>query len=171
MNHIGDRNVKRADELICEEKSTCCFTGHRPEKLSRPEEEVREWLDERIREAIQDGYSTFISGMARGVDLWAAESVLRLKEGDSTIRLVCASPYNGFENRWSEKWQERYRVVLRRADTVVFVCSTYSPACFQRRNEWMVDHSSRLIAVYEGAGGGTKNTIDYAQRSSCKIIM
>ena len=50
MNHIGERNVKRPDELICEEKNTCCFTGRRPEKLSRPEEEVREWLDERIRE-------------------------------------------------------------------------------------------------------------------------
>ena len=36
-------------------------------------------LEEKIREAIDDGFVTFISGMAWGVDIWAAEIVLRLK--------------------------------------------------------------------------------------------
>lgn len=29
----------------------------------------------------------------------------------------------------------------------------YSKACFQIRNEWMVNHSSRVIAVYNGEAG------------------
>ena len=37
-------------------------------------------------------------------------------------------------------------------------------ASFQKRDEWMVDQSSRVIAVYDGVSGGTKNTIDYAVR-------
>lgn len=45
-----------------------------------PETEVIAWLDAEIRKAIDDGFVTFISGMARGVDIWAAEIVLRLRD-------------------------------------------------------------------------------------------
>ena len=44
----------------------CCFTGHRPEKISATEEEVKAWLEEKIDQAIADGYTTFISGYAMG---------------------------------------------------------------------------------------------------------
>ncbi len=47
----------------------CCFTGHRPEKLNMPKKEVIAWLEAEIRKAIDDGFVTFISGMARGVDI------------------------------------------------------------------------------------------------------
>ena len=41
---------------------------------------------------------------------------------------------------------------------------------YQRRNEWMVDRSSLLIAAYTGASGGTRNTIEYAKRQAgCEI--
>ena len=41
----------------------------------------------------------------------------------------------------------------------------YSPRAYQQRNEWMVDHSSRVIAVYDGMAGGTRNTIQYARKN------
>ena len=40
----------------------------------------------------------------------------------------------------------------------------HSRPCFQIRNEWMVNHASRVIAVFNGENSGTKNTIDYAHR-------
>ncbi|MDY5774050.1 MAG: hypothetical protein SPK32_11530, partial [Bacteroidaceae bacterium] len=40
----------------------------------------------------------------------------------------------------------------------------YSRGCFQIRNEWMVDRSARVIAVYNGEAGGTRNTIAYANK-------
>ena len=55
----------------------CCFTGHRPEKLSLSETEVKPLLEKAIDTAIQNGYTTFITGMAPGVDIWAAEIVLK----------------------------------------------------------------------------------------------
>ena len=36
-------------------------------------------------------------------------------------------------------------------------------ASYQIRNEWMVDHSARVIAVYNDEPGGTRNTIQYAE--------
>ena len=138
----------------------CCFTGHRPEKLTQPEAVIIAGLEKEIRNAIADGFTTFISGMARGVDIWAAEIALRLRESNPAIHLVAASPYRGFESRWSADWQSRYNAILQQADLVRFVCPSYSRDCFQRRNEWMVDRSSRVIAVYNGEPGGTRNTIE-----------
>ena len=45
---------------------TCCFTGHRPEKLGQAEKEIRALLGIEILTAVNDGYVRFISGMARG---------------------------------------------------------------------------------------------------------
>ena len=46
----------------------------------------------------------------------------------------------------------------------------YTEGCMQRRNRYLVEHSSMLIAVYSGGSGGTKYTIDYANRLKHKII-
>ena len=117
----------------------CCFTGHRPEKLNMPETEVIAWLESEIRKAIDDGFVTFISGMARGVDIWAAENVLRLRDECKPIHLICASPFEGFERSWGEDWKRRYNSVMRQADIVKFVSPEYSRVCFQIRNVWMVE--------------------------------
>lgn len=142
----------------------CCFTGHRPEKMTDTEDFIMESLRREIKRAIGDGYKTFITGMARGVDIWAGEIVLDLRDGGLPIHLIAASPYRGFEERWPREWQEQYAAILSRADLVRFICPGYSRDSFQRRNEWMVDHSTRVIAVYNGQPGGTRNTIQYAQR-------
>lgn len=152
-------------------KHRCCFTGHRPEKLHKPEEQIKKDLEAAILQAVDDGFVTFISGMARGVDIWAAEMVLRLRVSNPAIHLVAASPYRGFESRWSADWQERYNSILQQADLVRFICPSYSPDCFQRRNEWMVDRSSRVIAVFNGESGCTRNTIEYAHKQSIEVYI
>ena len=151
-------------------KHRCCFTGHRPEKLGVTEKEAKKLLKQEITKAIEDGYTTFISGMARGIDMWAAEIVLEERKSNADIKLICASPYNGFENRWSNDEKEKYRDIIEKADYVKYVCEHYSKQCFQIRNVYMVDRSSRVIAAYNGASGGTKNTIVYSQQKQVEVI-
>ncbi len=148
----------------------CCFTGHRPEKLQRKETEIRIDLQREIRQAIQEGLTVFITGMARGIDIEAAEIVLQLREEGYPVRLICASPYPGFENNWNGTWQNRYRVVIAKADLVRYICPQYSKGCFQIRNKWLVDHSARVIAVFNGQPSGTKNTIDYAMSQHIPVV-
>ena len=52
-----------------------------------------EWLKTEISKAVEEGYTDFITGMARGVDIWAAEDVLRLKEEGADPRLIAASAF------------------------------------------------------------------------------
>lgn len=55
-------------------------------------------------------------------------------------------------------------------DLVRFICPGYTRSCFQRRNEWMVDHAARVIAVWNGQPSGTKNTIDYARKQTIPTV-
>lgn len=77
----------------------------------------------------------------------------------------CLDPMADIEkDGYLEEARERYNIILAAADLVRFICPGYSRACFQIRNEWMVDHSALVIAVFNGQPSGTKNTIDYANR-------
>ena len=147
----------------------CCFTGHRPEKLKRSEEEIKNGLEEAVLKAIHDGYTTFITGMARGVDIWAGQIVLRLSQDNPDLRLIAALPYPDCDSRWSANWRRQYADVLKSADLVKAISPKYSMASFQKRDEWMVDHASRVIAVYDGVSGGAKNTIEYAKKCGVEV--
>lgn len=148
-----------------------CFTGHRPEKLTRSEKDIKKDLNMQIGQAISDGFNVFITGMARGVDIWAAQIVLEYRKKDRNIKLICACPYEGFETGWSHRWQKQYTDILTKADLVKYVCGEYSPSCFQIRNEWMVNHSARVIAVYDGTPGGTRNTITYSHKIGVPTVI
>lgn len=147
----------------------CCFTGHRPEKLKLPEEIIYTRLSQAIEYAIDQGKTTFICGMARGIDLWAGQVVIGKKMTHPELKLICAAPFVGFEQRWSMNWQQLYAFVLAHADYKVAASKRYAPDCFQRRNEWMVNHSSLVIAAYNGERGGTRNTIQFAKACGIPI--
>lgn len=149
---------------------TCCFTGHRPEKLQGPEEMVIEKLDAAIQDAIRSGYRIFISGMAKGVDIWAAELVLRYRETNPQIQLICAVPYQGFGQRWGREWWSRFLNIIQSADAVHYICPSSSYGAYQARNIWMVDRSSLVISVYNGSKGGTRNTIAYAKKQAACTV-
>ncbi|PWL82892.1 MAG: DUF1273 domain-containing protein [Prevotellaceae bacterium] len=149
----------------------CCFTGHRPEKLLCSKEQITTDLTTAIDNAISDGYRTFISGIAMGVDIWAAQIILEKKTVLSGLHLICALPFPGFGDRWPSQWSDAYREIIAQADLVKSISPAFSYASFQRRNKWMVDHSGRVIAVYNGCSGGTRNTMIYAQQNNVPCIL
>ena len=122
-----------------------CFTGHRPEKLTRHEKSITKDLEKEIRQAVADGLNVFITGMARGVDIWAAQIVLLLRDEGYDVKLMCACPYDGFERGWSQEWQRQYKEILASADFVKYVCEGYSRACFQTVSYTHLDVYKRQV--------------------------
>ena len=148
----------------------CCFTGHRPDKMNLGEKEIKPLLEKAIDEAIGDGYVTFITGMAMGTDIWAAEIVLQRKKTNKALHLICAVPHPGLESRRSTIEKMRFNKIIKKADIVKEINSHYFTGCYQVRNEWMVDRSNLVIAVFNGQKSGTKNTVDYAKRKGVNVV-
>lgn len=152
-------------------KHSCCFTGHRPQKLSRTEAEVKQDLEHAIGQAIDDGFVTFITGMAPGVDIWAGQIVLRLRKENPALHLIAAVPFKGMEYTLSPAWQNAFNDLLSKANIVEYIRPKYSKAVYQIRDKWMVNRSARVIAVYDGAHGGTQDTIEYAKKSGIDCVL
>lgn len=161
--------------------TTACFTGPRPEKLMAHWNENApeiQWIKAQLFQTItalatQDGYRLFLCGMARGIDLIAAETVLSVKTILSDIALGAVIPYREQRFHQPEPWRTRYDAVLRKCDQVLVLHETYVSYCFMERNHYMVDHSSHLIAVDNGnSKGGTAATIRYAQKQkiACTVL-
>lgn len=157
----------------------CCFSGHRPQKLPWGWNEadpacirVLNRLAEAIRAEIQNGTRCFYTGMALGIDLWAAEILLRLPEEhpENKPRLIAVLPFRGQASRYPDEWKQRYDHILAQADEVVVMHERSSRSCYMERNRYMVDRSNTLIAVFGGGAGGTKNTLEYAQRRGLQIV-
>lgn len=146
------------EELI---KHRCAFTGHRPEKLVGKESYVIKELRSAIEASIDAGYTTFITGCSRGVDLWAADIVLEMRRHDKRLKLICAIPFEGFADKWPIDWQKHLELVKKDADWIQVVSKEYNADAYQKRNVWMVNKASKLIAVCNGDPSGTLNTIRY----------
>ena len=43
-------------------------------------------------------------------------------------------------------------------------------SCMQRRDRYMVDHASLLIAAFDGSAGGTRYTVEYAMRRGLDVV-
>lgn len=145
------------------------FTGHRPDKLGGyklPNPiylNVCQKIDAKLRELKPE---KVISGMALGVDQWAAFISYKLK-----IPFLAAIPFEKQESKWPLKSQKTYHQLLSLASEKVIVSSGgYSNSKLQVRNEWMVDNCDLLIAVWNGTNGGTANCINYAKSIGREII-
>lgn len=159
-------------------EKTCSFTGHRPEKLPWGFEEkdprcmeLKERLRQAVKQAYQDGYRHFITGMARGCDQYFAEIVLELRKEHPDVTIEAAIPCETQAAAWKEMERERYFGLVAQCDYETMVQRQYDKGCMQRRNRYMVDRSARLIAVYDGMLGGTMYTIHYAMQRGVDTVI
>jgi len=136
------------------------ITGHRPEKIKN-----FAWVEETLAEVLVELKPQFIiQGMAAGVDLLAAEIAHA-----NNIPYIAARPWATHTGREGSK----YPWTLENAAAVVTVspATTYAgPWVYQRRNEYMVDHATVVVAVWDGSASGTKNCVVYANRNGVPVI-
>lgn len=158
---------------------TCTFTGHRPQHLpfgmNEDDErctDLKETLKEQIINLIEaEDVTHFITGMALGVDLYAAEIVLDLKACYPNITLESAIPCETQAVKWSMAQRERYYDIAAQCDKETMLQSHYSPDCMDKRNRYMVDHADFIIAVWDGRPSGTGKTVTYAGDRNEKSII
>lgn len=144
-----------------------CGTGHRPDKLGGygPEATIKlidlakDWLGVHLPASV-------ISGMALGWDSALAEAACQLE-----IPWTAAIPFEGQESRWPKQSQDIYKKTLMFAEKVVYVSEPgYAVWKMQKRNEWMVDNSDLVLALWDGSDGGTANCVRYANKVGKEVV-
>ena len=115
-----------------------------------------------------------ISGMALGVDQLFVEVVDEFRHrrfwAGLNWQMTAAVPCRGQEVKWPVPSREQYHKLLALCDDVHFVTNTsFTPSCMEEQNQWMVDRSDAVIAVWDGKSGGTANCIRYAKQNKKTI--
>jgi len=113
----------------------------------------------------------FITGMALGTDMYAAEIVIELAKSNSDIKLSAYIPCRNQSEKWSFLQKRRYDKIIRRCNDIVVLEEAYTQDCMQKRNRIMVDKSDCIIAVWDGTPSGTGSTVKYAKYRNKNIIL
>lgn len=151
------------------------FTGHRPNKLGHDyvlNSPLIQWIKVEILKLLNIDEITppakdlhIITGMALGIDTLAALTAIQYN-----IPFTAAIPFVDQEKMWSNYHQHLYNSILAKAQVKEIVSEgNYAAWKMQARNNWMVDHSDVLIAVWDGTDGGTANCINYAKKKEKQI--
>lgn len=162
---------------MIEKSATCCFTGHRENKLPWGDDEndtrckkLKDTIADSVEAVYRSGARHFICGMATGCDMYFCEAVIGLRSERPEVTLEAAIPWEGQAKGWNNAQRKRYYRLVSDCDYQTIIQTTYSPECMMKRNRYMVDNSAVIIAAYGGATGGTMNTMLYAMRKGLEII-
>lgn len=172
---INPNRLRWGDLLDIIKERAVCFTGHRPEKLpdggaagSAEVRRIKSLLYAEISEAADSGFDTFITGMQRGVDLWAGEIVMELAV-KKNLHLVAVLPHRGMGQNFRDADKWTFGRIMNFAEKTVIISEKYTRTCNTDRNKFMVDNSSLVIAVVGDMSSGTGQTIRYAEKNGVAV--
>lgn len=149
------------------------FTGHRSERILQ----VRMlylYLDiivSQVKRLYSLGYRYFLSGMAEGFDLLAAQAVADLKMEYTDIRLIAVVPFRRQSDRYRPENKSLYDRIMKTADETVILREDYCKGCFHHRNDYLIDNSEIVLAYWDKQPyGGTYYTVGKARMMNRNII-
>ena len=158
-------------------QESCCFTGHRPGKLPWRYNEfdprclkLKRRIADAVELAYEQGFRHFLCGMAMGCDLYFCEAVLALREHHPDVTVEAAIPCPTQADAWPPAQRERYDRLVAACDFETMVSGQYTSTCMLRRDRYLVDHASLLIAAFDGTSGGTRYTVEYALNQGLAIV-
>lgn len=157
--------------------TSCCFTGHRQEKLPWRDDEnderclrLKSCIADAVKTAYRSGVRHYICGMATGCDMYFCEEVIALRGERGDVTIEAAIPWDGQSSAWPAALRRRHSRLVEDCDYITVVQHEFSPDCFMKRNRYMVDNSSIIIAAYNGRPGGTMSTMLYAIRQGLELV-
>lgn len=149
------------------------ITGHRPHKLGGYNDATNRSaaLKAKMKTIFIMGKpSCVVSGMALGIDQWAAEVAL-----DLGIKVMALIPCQSQDCKWPLPSQKKYAELLERiikaGGSVEYVSKeSYTPQCMHDRNQKIVDYSDKILAIWDGTWGGTGSCVRLAQKAKKPVI-
>lgn len=126
---------------------------------------IKEAIRRRLMQFIEEGLEWVLISGQLGLELWAGEVVLALKEEGFEIKLGVVPPFNGQSKRWQEEVQVKYEEICTLADFYqpIYNDEYKGPYQFQAKNNWLIQKTEGcLILLDEENHGSVKYFYDAA---------
>lgn len=142
------------------------YTDKTDERRFSTEEKIKEEI---LRIAEMCDSISFISGMEAGVDLFAAEFVLSLKE-NKNIYLECVFPYENAHEKLKEKDRDKFFYVAEHCDTETFIHKKRTFGCKRDRDIYMINKSDIIFVFWDKISPYTGELLQLALELNREII-
>ena len=150
------------------------LTGHRPPRLGYETDILKDkrwypiidWIKEKLKEC---GATDIYCGMAVGSDMAFAAAAFELKDEGYDIKIHCIYPCQGYNSFRMKTYP--FAILAENADEHIYLNETWSNSAEDARDQYVVDKSDILFAIWDGnEGGGTYSTSQRAKEKGIEII-
>lgn len=161
---------------------SCAIISHRPTRFKFGYKENMtggKRLKKRLRDQFMalygQGVRRFYVGGCLGVDQWAGEILLRLKEQPEfpEIELVVVAPFPDHDKNWDEKNRGRLRFLISHSAEHLVIGQDDRQGSFVARNQYMLSHADVLLAVYDNdrtVRSGVRQVVMSAEKRGMPVI-
>ena len=153
------------DYIFINKAKALAITGHRV----IPKDFNKEKLTKLLITFVNKGFDTFLVGMALGFDTVCFNCLERIKTKND-IKIIACVPCSSQAYKFTKDQKEEYERMLSVADEKILVSESYSATCMMKRNKYMVDNASCVLAYIKRDFGGTANTVKYAKKIGVPVV-
>lgn len=159
------------------------ITGYKPHELGVFDDKhpgvsyIKKALRAQLLSLLDDGLEWVIVSGQLGVETWAIEEVIELKQTYPHLKYAIITPFLDQEKNWNDIKKEKYQTLLAKADFQVSVTKKpyEGPWQFIEKNKFIIRNSDGLLIVYDVENEGSpkflrEEAIKYADVNDYRII-
>ena len=130
------------------------ITGYKPLELNIYQandlkiDVIKETIKKKILSFLEEGLEWVLVSGQQGIETWAAEVCLELKQ-QYAFQLAVLPPFENQDSRWPEHARELYQEICEAADFFqpLYKSDYQGPYQFKAKNKWMVAKSDSCLVV------------------------
>jgi uncharacterized phage-like protein YoqJ len=131
---------------------------------------IKKAIQKKLLALLDEGLEWVIVSGQWGVELWAAEAALELRQTNKELKVAIITPFLEQEEKWSDEKKNTYNSVIERANYVNSVTKTKyeGPWQFKERDKFLLRNSDGILLVYDEE---TEGSPKFMKQQAVRIAM
>lgn len=152
-------------EVFINKAKAVAITGHR---ILHGDFDVNK-LKKLLTKFVDKDFNVFLVGMALGFDAICFQVLEEIRK-ERDIKIIACIPCLNQDYRFTVKQKQEYQRMVESADEKIVLSEEYYSGCMQKRNRFMVENCSVVLAYLKRDYGGTAYTVKYARKLNIPIV-
>lgn len=118
---------------------------------------IKKALKDQLTMLCEDGLEWVIVSGQLGVEHWATEVVLELKEQYPSLKYSIITPFLEQEKNWNDQKKEKYALMTMQADFVTSVTKRpyEAPWQFTEKDKFIIQNTDGMLLIYDEENEGS----------------